>query len=1029
MNSIEVTTTTTSLNGFTVTSNPRQWAIVRPATAEEAADLSMDLRLSDFEGLTFTSVDSIVQAVECIQLSTLSPSRKFDAYVPLFCSGLLVANYADDDREDERSRVRIDSFYYTEGEEFLLACENLLGETQEPRVRRMLFRLWACTAEAKTQPPSLDLIRQWVRFFLTQENAKYRKWSPVLKKRSIEGLRALATKVLVREAHFKYSPVKKALLDVADSEFFPIWEKGYSDWVESRHYADVTKANEAFTYLQRYFSDQPHLLDPENFFNAQLARESLLEWASKPELKPSNARKLLLINQFIRAFVATRPFMAIRDEFEDGEIFLREGYNWPLTNTDLTTISDVIGENQGNYKSNHKSLPEHLLRRIEQILVEDDMKWPKQRSQDWIDVLQPGGATARVYCPVLPLLTRTLLRLPLRPVQARRLDSGEGDELNFDLNTRAFVPNSSVHAGYWARKPEVQNPQRGVLRRFFDSSVQKAFCGFYINSNKTRDRKVLFDENSGYEISWEFDEVIEIFQEMREWQEQNNPVQGPIEFNDLPPAVFAEPSESVKSRKVACFYLFRFPCGYMATKASPPTMQVLRTFWYECLAELERRLATEMDNPPKLIDNWDGKTPSSSQYHIYGLRIGGITRLAKTGVSPWILQNIVAGHMSWVMTAGYIDLNFGFITAHLTEHYVKAMQTAQGEFAHFLTEATVENVHKRALFNGERALNDLLSTRKGKSSHLMATLDIGMCPNCQTRCDEGYSVIQWLGEKPKEFRNTFGPVPLLPTGRRDCGRCDFLIPGTPFMDGTAVRCNEISVYLSESTDRQRDLLRSIDSLEAQRVKASRSGQKLSPSDAQALQSRRLEYKQESDNMVELAISLDANLKRLQEIMALACRLRDEGGSEIALVVNNQPPEFKWELIHRFEAVDELCRAAEWFKSVKVEPLRNERIVSILKIFAREGMTPPFALLDEASSNDGIDALTALVRRRLNRQSVAALVDGHETFHSLGLLEDVEQSLEKISKPQLRPISEVIETQLKSSFPVAESSKKATRKAS
>lgn len=992
---------TIEMRSFTVSSDPYRWAVARVATPLEAQELLMQLPLTIFTDVVqpqdLTSTHGVCEVVERIQATSKNSKQKMAAFVALFCSGLLLAGYGDDDQTTNRKpEIRLDKFCGTAAEKFVTECESILGSKQPRHIRRIFFKLWVCSVEARKTSPSPKMLQDWVRFNLLQKNEKNKKWLPVISHYTEEGLRGISSLLHVKEAHFRHSPRQKILETLRGSEFFPLWTTAFSDWIESKRYADVSKSKEAFIFLQRYWCDHPQLMDPELFFSEYLKRESILGWASKRELTVSDAKKLLVINQFIRAFVATRPFLAIPDEFDDDEIFLRVGYEWPISNSDLSFISEKIGEKEKPSQSNHKSLSEHLLARIAEILTENDMSWPKQRELDWIQLpALEGCPSQKVYCPVLPSMILVLLKLPLRGVQLRRLDSGEGDILMFDKITRKFVPNTGPFAGHWNRQPDVKNKRRGVLREFFDSTVQQKFCGFYINSNKTRDRKVLFDENSGYEIFWEFDEVIDIILKVRDWQETYNKVSGPVAFEDLPPAVFAEPSENVALRKPACFYLFRYPCGNMAVPDAPPTSAVLRMFWYECLAELERRLALEMENPPVLIEKWNGRIPMSSPYHLHGLRLGGLTRLAKAGVSPWILQNIVAGHMNWVMTAYYVQPGFAFITAHLTEHYVEAMKNRQREFAQFLTDATIENIHRMALYKDQQAIIDLQSTRESKSSFMMSTLDNCICPNAQTRCDEGFAIIEWQDRKPSALRRKFGPVPILSTGKRDCARCVFTITGTPFLDGTAVRCNEISLELAASVTRQRSFMQEIDMLENKRIKASKNNEKLNVQDHQSLQSYRLEYKNESDNMVELATSLDANLRQLEDIKALNRRLAKDGDNRYALVFIDEP-QFKWGNIHRFEAIDELCRAARWFKSIHVEPLQNERLAMILEIYAREGKPPPLALLTRRESESAIEALTAVIRSRLDRQSVAALVEGYETFQSLGLLTEVDDTIASLT---------------------------------
>ena len=57
-------------------------------------------------------------------------------------------------------------------------------------------------------------------------------------------------------------------------------------------------------------------------------------------------------------------------------------------------------------------------------------------------------------------------------------------------------------------------------------SLTGQITGFLVNSSKTKDVGDLFGENSGYEIPWQHDEVLENLAAMRTWQEKFNPVSG-----------------------------------------------------------------------------------------------------------------------------------------------------------------------------------------------------------------------------------------------------------------------------------------------------------------------------------------------------------------------------------------------------------------------------------------------------------------------------------------------------------------------
>ena len=107
----------------------------------------------------------------------------------------------------------------------------------------------------------------------------------------------------------------------------------------------------------------------------------------------------------------------------------------------------------------------HMLR---DIISENDFAWPKWlvhrqsgKPLHWITWFDPETGTTRpVFCEVLPRMLLLHLELPLRNVQVRRLDSGEGDLRVWDPATGRWKPASGKHAGHWDRA-RAKNP-RGV---------------------------------------------------------------------------------------------------------------------------------------------------------------------------------------------------------------------------------------------------------------------------------------------------------------------------------------------------------------------------------------------------------------------------------------------------------------------------------------------------------------------------------------------------------------------------------------
>ncbi|MEY9416821.1 hypothetical protein ABIF69_003263 [Bradyrhizobium japonicum] len=130
----------------------------------------------------------------------------------------------------------------------------------------------------------------------------------------------------------------------------------------------------------------------------------------------------------------------------------------------------------------------HLM--LKKIIEEDDFAWPKSitngisgRKVHYIPWTNPAtGKIEEVFCEVLPRILLLLLELPLRSVQARRLDSGEGDDRSYDSHTRTWSDARGPFAGYWTRQG-AKNPRRGVFREIVTDVG--TITGFWINSNKT----------------------------------------------------------------------------------------------------------------------------------------------------------------------------------------------------------------------------------------------------------------------------------------------------------------------------------------------------------------------------------------------------------------------------------------------------------------------------------------------------------------------------------------------------------------
>ncbi|MGO6943697.1 VPA1269 family protein [Rhizobium johnstonii] len=123
-----------------------------------------------------------------------------------------------------------------------------------------------------------------------------------------------------------------------------------------------------------------------------------------------------------------------------------------VTQRDLDVLKNEVEDTQSKRKTTaSRPLPGKLHAIAKAILDEGEDGWPGQ-SGYFHEFVEIRGKRRKIYCPVIPTLLRTAMDLPLRMVQLRRLDSGEGDLEMFNGDAMKWEPNTSPLAGYWKRQ-------------------------------------------------------------------------------------------------------------------------------------------------------------------------------------------------------------------------------------------------------------------------------------------------------------------------------------------------------------------------------------------------------------------------------------------------------------------------------------------------------------------------------------------------------------------------------------------------
>ncbi|BCB22453.1 VPA1269 family protein [Bosea sp. ANAM02] len=679
-----------------------------------------------------------------------------------------------------------------------------------------------------------------------------------------------------------------------------------------------------------------------------------------------------------------------------------------LTNADIDRFRQSLpaASRSSDSEVRARPMPARLHVEMKNLIRENDFAWPKSllkkdRPSEWITHIDPvTGEGQEVFCEVLPRLLLLMLDLPLRSVQARRLDSGEGDDEAWSPASRQWVENPGPAAGYW-RKMGARNRRRGVLRRIPSAGRNGgSITGFYVNSNKTQDRNKEFDEMSGYEIPWEFLDVIENLAAMRAWQERYNPVERPLSSSDTPVGLRSdEASESVAGNLPDRFYLFRYPlnAGYRGNEA-PPNYQALHLFFNLALEELERRLNLEdPENPIKIITRREpGGSPRQAIYTLHGLRSSTITTLYSEGVPITILSKLVAGHATILMTLSYVKFDPLHVSEVLSAAREKALANDTSQFRSTLLNTTYEEAAKMTA----RLQDDGLQQAKGlyADANSWSSPDIGICPNGGVQCHIGGE--PQIRKGGKSHRKPGGYLPV-PGGPRNCVRCRFFITGLPFLIPLAGHANmqsakasSLSIRIEQSRARLKDLKR-------ERHELSTAGHVIPSGLRKRIMAIEAELEADSDARDQVFTDFHATLTLVEKIRAIS---RQDAGDKLPMLINDDGiPELTGRESTRFELTDSVVQMSRFYPSLESADLERERDQFLDRILYNGGYIPiTLGPLSAEERRKAADAMSAFLLTKLGASESQNLIEGHKTLADLGLQQPLEDVVRRaIGAPLVR----------------------------
>lgn len=615
-------------------------------------------------------------------------------------------------------------------------------------------------------------------------------------------------------------------------------------------------------------------------------------------------------------------------------------------------------------KTSKESLPVRIISVMKQVLTENDWEWAKQFDADYRNI----GAQ-EVWCPVRAVALYLLLEIPLRTIQVRLLDSGEGDELIYEPKLRKFV-----------RNPQALGDRRiGVFREF--TSGGKRFTGLHINTNKTQ---ALYSASNrqGYDIMWENEGVINALTFLRDWQIRYNPLKEPVHVNSLSDTTLHAPEKVAKFVKPV-YFLFRDKASKRTSPHEPISHQRIEMLYLHLLAAAEERLREEGNNV-SLITEWEanGKTPKRAIVTLHSLRISGITNFAEAGVPLHILTEFLAGHSTILMNLWYQKFGFATVNAVISKAASTNMtEMAAAQFQRWISDQ-VENSQSFEV-NSEDAFTDICrsllaagsvdafgSMQKHPTGLWAMDID-GICPNGRTLCHEGGPRIGtkgWTRSTPVQG------------GRGNCPLCRYYVTGPMFLFGQIVKINVLIYHIQERSDEIVKLRNKLDDMQSSVEQNDTSVRKIAE-----LRSAIEVIDHEITNGLDTWVKRYEYLMKSQELLnGGGVSLTSDVKNQLITSTDNNLAEVLQQDASRFTLLEFVSQACEIIEGVDVASAKYKKAKLLDMLLVREGKGPLFFALPEDDMLKVGNRVTRFMSDLIGDEGVSSLLAGQQSLAQAGI---------------------------------------------
>lgn len=616
-------------------------------------------------------------------------------------------------------------------------------------------------------------------------------------------------------------------------------------------------------------------------------------------------------------------------------------------------------------ESNKNALPYRYIKQLRTILVPkeathfQDCKWALVAlKEDWfvveyskIDINDPDcvwrerKATKReqtkkglpeivyeLWSPVRAVALYIKLLLPLRTYQVRMLDSGEADTFRYDQSNRQEAGQWSINHGLLKVGSEKHPLRRGVFRKFIDPVTKIELAGLYINTNKTAD--IGKDEwAKGYEVPWQYEEVLYWLAKLRNWQGTYNPIDKSTLWTDLDTRHLGKVKDKsvLKQMGLTCF-LFRDASSEKGENMTKPIRnEGLVPLWYKLLLELQKQCETLKDAQEAHSLRFVKSYPNTD-YPLHSLRVSLITAYALEGGVPMpILSKCIAGHARLIMTLYYTKAGITYVSDKMAEAEQRMAEQEQISYMRWLKDATNKQLEAHIAINDPVSLQAVLNAQQSSASFIKD--DKGICPKGALGCDTGGVYVN-----DDTGKTTYGVVPGYP--EQNCVRCRWFLTGPAFLFGLSHHFNVLGYNIGETAERLIRFEQEVEELENLRFECEQNDSPFLKSETLSKFEKLLQ--QEIQRNDKLANDYNATLRLIDRCIKISEQTSQEDGLQFAAVGTMEDVKVAIEEVpNKLYQIQTVCNGATIFPETDVSKAVLQRSQVLDLTLEMNGQQPIF----------------------------------------------------------------------------------------